>query len=156
MLELLLAAQGRVVSAEELLERVWDEMADPFTSAVKVTMSRLRRKLGEPAGHRDRGPGRLPDLTHGALPRAPPRRLARLPRRIVRLRLTALYGGLFLLSGAGCSRSPTCSSRSGCRWSASAEPRWARAAGIGSICAANPNGVAPAPLNRLLVAAAAP
>ena len=48
VLELLLAAQGRVVSAEELLERVWDEMADPFSSAVKVTMSRLRRKLGEP------------------------------------------------------------------------------------------------------------
>jgi DNA-binding response OmpR family regulator len=47
-LELLLAAQGRVVSAEELLERVWDEMADPFSSAVKVTMSRLRRKLGDP------------------------------------------------------------------------------------------------------------
>src|SRR5215472_12001247 len=48
VLELLLASQGRVVSAEELLERVWDEMADPFTSAVKVTMSRLRRKLGDP------------------------------------------------------------------------------------------------------------
>ena len=48
VLELLLAAQGRVVSAEELLERAWDEMADPFTSAVKVTISRLRRKLGDP------------------------------------------------------------------------------------------------------------
>ena len=48
VLELLLAAQGRVVSAEELLERVWDEMADPFSSAVKVTVSRLRRKLGDP------------------------------------------------------------------------------------------------------------
>jgi DNA-binding response OmpR family regulator len=48
-LELLLAAQGRVVSAEELLERVWDEMADPFTTSVKVTISRLRRKLGDPA-----------------------------------------------------------------------------------------------------------
>jgi DNA-binding response OmpR family regulator len=48
VLELLLAAQGRVVSAEELLERVWDEMADPFTSAVKVTVSRLRRKLCDP------------------------------------------------------------------------------------------------------------
>ena len=48
VLELLLAAQGRVVSAEELLERAWDEMADPFSSAVKVTISRLRRKLGEP------------------------------------------------------------------------------------------------------------
>ena len=47
-LELLLSAQGRVVSAEELLERVWDEMADPFTTSVKVTISRLRRKLGDP------------------------------------------------------------------------------------------------------------
>jgi DNA-binding response OmpR family regulator len=45
---LLLAARGRVVSAEELLDRVWDEMADPFTTAVKVTISRLRRKLGDP------------------------------------------------------------------------------------------------------------
>jgi DNA-binding response OmpR family regulator len=48
VLELLLSAQGRVVSAEELLERVWDEMADPFTGAVKVTVSRLRAKLGTP------------------------------------------------------------------------------------------------------------
>jgi DNA-binding response OmpR family regulator len=48
VLEVLLAAQGRVVPAEELLERVWDEMADPFTSSVKVTISRLRRKLGDP------------------------------------------------------------------------------------------------------------
>jgi len=49
VLELLLAAQGRPVSAEELLERVWDEAADPFTSAVKITVSRLRAKLGDPA-----------------------------------------------------------------------------------------------------------
>jgi DNA-binding response OmpR family regulator len=48
VLEQLLAAQGRVVSAEELLARVWDEAADPFTGAVKVTISRLRAKLGEP------------------------------------------------------------------------------------------------------------
>lgn len=48
VLELLLAAGGRTVSAEELLERVWDEAADPFTSAVKITISRLRVKLGEP------------------------------------------------------------------------------------------------------------
>ena len=48
VLELLLAAQGRIVSAEELLERVWDEAADPFTSAVKITVSRLRAKLGDP------------------------------------------------------------------------------------------------------------
>jgi len=48
VLELLLAAGGRTVSAEELLERVWDVNADPFTGAVKVTVSRLRAKLGEP------------------------------------------------------------------------------------------------------------
>jgi len=48
VLEVLLASDGRAVSAEELLERVWDEAADPFTNAVKITMSRLRTKLGEP------------------------------------------------------------------------------------------------------------
>jgi DNA-binding response OmpR family regulator len=48
VLEVLLAAPGVVVSAEELLERVWDEHADPFTNAVAVTISRLRRKLGDP------------------------------------------------------------------------------------------------------------
>ena len=48
VLELLLASEGRVVSAEELLARVWDEAADPFTGAVKVTISRLRAKLGDP------------------------------------------------------------------------------------------------------------
>ncbi len=48
VLECLLAAGGRVVSAEELLDRVWDEAADPFTTAVKTTVRRLRAKLGEP------------------------------------------------------------------------------------------------------------
>ncbi len=48
VLEYLLAADGRVISAEELLERVWDEAADPFTTTVKTTMRRLRAKLGEP------------------------------------------------------------------------------------------------------------
>jgi DNA-binding response OmpR family regulator len=48
VLEVLLAARGRAVSAEELLERVWDENADPFTHAVKITISRLRAKLGDP------------------------------------------------------------------------------------------------------------
>ncbi|MEU1258547.1 response regulator transcription factor [Streptomyces chartreusis] len=48
VLELLLAARGAVVSAEELLERAWDEATDPFTNTVKVTISRLRRKLGDP------------------------------------------------------------------------------------------------------------
>jgi DNA-binding response OmpR family regulator len=48
VLELLLSAQGAVVSAEELLEKVWDEMADPFTKTVKSTINRLRGKLGDP------------------------------------------------------------------------------------------------------------
>jgi DNA-binding response OmpR family regulator len=48
VLELLLAANGAVVSAEELLERVWDEQTDPFSNVVKVTISRLRAKLGDP------------------------------------------------------------------------------------------------------------
>jgi DNA-binding response OmpR family regulator len=48
VLECLLASAGRVVSAEELLERAWDEAADPFTTAVKTTIRRLRAKLGEP------------------------------------------------------------------------------------------------------------
>jgi DNA-binding response OmpR family regulator len=48
LLECLLAAAGRVVSAEELLDRVWDEAADPFTTAVKTVIHRLRGKLGEP------------------------------------------------------------------------------------------------------------
>jgi DNA-binding response OmpR family regulator len=48
VLECLLAAAGRVISAEELLEQAWDEAADPFTTTVKTTMRRLRAKLGEP------------------------------------------------------------------------------------------------------------
>ena len=48
VLECLLAADGRPVPAEELLERAWDEAADPFTSTVKTTIGRLRAKLGDP------------------------------------------------------------------------------------------------------------
>jgi DNA-binding response OmpR family regulator len=49
VLEVLLAADGAVISQEQLLERVWDEHTDPFTNTVRVTVNRLRRKLGEPA-----------------------------------------------------------------------------------------------------------
>jgi DNA-binding response OmpR family regulator len=49
VLEVLLAARGGVVSSEELLERVWDANADPFTTTVRVTMMTLRKKLGDPA-----------------------------------------------------------------------------------------------------------
>jgi DNA-binding response OmpR family regulator len=48
VLECMLTANGRIVSAEELLERVWDSEADPFTTAVKSTIRRLRLKLGDP------------------------------------------------------------------------------------------------------------
>jgi DNA-binding response OmpR family regulator len=49
VLELLLAADGAVVSTEEILERAWDDATDPFTNAVRMTISRLRGKLGEPS-----------------------------------------------------------------------------------------------------------
>ena len=48
VLEVLLAEQPRVVSGEELLERVWDDRADPFTNAVRIVMTKLRKKLGDP------------------------------------------------------------------------------------------------------------
>ena len=66
VLDVLTAAEGGVISAEELLERAWDENADPFTNAVRITVSALRKRLGEPwliatvagAGYRiDTGPG---------------------------------------------------------------------------------------------------
>ena len=65
VLEVLMAADGGVVSAEQLLERAWDENADPFTNAVRITISTLRKQLGEPSlihttagvGYRLSGPG---------------------------------------------------------------------------------------------------
>ena len=48
VLEVLVAAEGGVVSAEELLKRAWDENADPSTSALRITVSSLRKRLGEP------------------------------------------------------------------------------------------------------------
>jgi two-component system, OmpR family, response regulator VanR len=48
VLEVLVAADGGLVSAEELLQRAWDENADPFTNAVRITVSGLRKRLGEP------------------------------------------------------------------------------------------------------------
>src|SRR6201997_3756441 len=49
VLEVLVAAEGGVLSAEELLTRAWDENADPFTNAVRITVSALRKRLGEPS-----------------------------------------------------------------------------------------------------------
>ncbi len=95
VLECLLAEEDGPVSAEELLERVWDEAADPFTSTVKTTIRRLRAKLGDPpviqtvrdTGYRIGGP-------HA------PRPGPRLPRRTARLRLAVLCGGVLVLGGA--------------------------------------------------------
>jgi DNA-binding response OmpR family regulator len=49
VLRVLLAAEGAVVSAEELLERVWDEYTDPFTNSMRTTVASLRKKLGPPS-----------------------------------------------------------------------------------------------------------
>jgi DNA-binding response OmpR family regulator len=49
VLEVLMRSNGAVVSAEQLLEKAWDEHTDPFTNVVRVTVMTLRRKLGEPA-----------------------------------------------------------------------------------------------------------
>ncbi|MPZ66430.1 MAG: response regulator [Pseudonocardiaceae bacterium] len=70
VLEVLLSAAGAVVSSEELLERVWDENADPFTTTVRVTVMTLRKKLGEP-GLIDTVVGsgyRVPGTATGATP----------------------------------------------------------------------------------------
>ncbi len=48
VLELLLGADGAVVSSEQMLERAWDDAVDPFTNTIRMTMSRLRAKLGDP------------------------------------------------------------------------------------------------------------
>ena len=98
VLEVLVAAEGGVVSAEELLERAWDENADPFTNAVRITVSALRKRLGEPwliitvpgVGYRiDTGP----DATvKGAT-------VDRAPGLSVRLKLTLSYAGFLMVAG---------------------------------------------------------
>ena len=98
VLEVLVAAEGGVVSAEELLERAWDENADPFTNAVRITVSALRKRLGEPwliatvpgVGYRiDAGPA--PDAGEGTV--------ARPPGLSVRLKLTLSYAGFLMVAG---------------------------------------------------------
>ena len=99
VLEVLVAAEGGVVSAEELLERAWDENADPFTNAVRITVSALRKRLGEPwiiatvagVGYRI---DTQPDTGRegGTVDRA--------PGLSVRLKLTLSYAGFLMLAGA--------------------------------------------------------
>ena len=99
VLEVLVAAEGGVVSAEELLERAWDENADPFTNAVRITVSALRKRLGEPwiiatvagVGYRiDTGPDA--GAREASVDRA--------PGLSVRLKLTLSYAGFLMLAGA--------------------------------------------------------
>ena len=99
VLEVLVAAEGGVVSAEELLERAWDENADPFTNAVRITVSALRKRLGEPwliatvpgVGYRI---DTAPDTGRegGTVDRA--------PGLSVRLKLTLSYAGFLMVAGA--------------------------------------------------------
>ena len=99
VLEVLVAAEGGVVSAEELLERAWDENADPFTNAVRITVSALRKRLGEPwiiatvagVGYRI-DTDRTPDVREATVDRA--------PGLSVRLKLTLSYAGFLMLAGA--------------------------------------------------------
>ena len=99
VLEVLVAAEGGVVSAEELLERAWDENADPFTNAVRITVSALRKRLGEPwiiatvagVGYRI---DTQPDTGRREAT------VDRAPGLSVRLKLTLSYAGFLMLAGA--------------------------------------------------------
>ena len=99
VLEVLVAAEGGVVSAEELLERAWDENADPFTNAVRITVSALRKRLGEPwiiatvagVGYR---------IDTNQTPGAREEAVDRAPGLSVRLKLTLSYAGFLMVAGA--------------------------------------------------------
>ena len=77
VLQELMRAEGAAVSVEELLERAWDENADPFTNVVRVTVMTLRKKLGEPSGHRDGARASGSASTSLPRPRRPRPRTAR-------------------------------------------------------------------------------
>ena len=85
VLEALMSADGAAVSAEDLLQQVWDEHADPFTNTVRMTVMTAAAQARRAGGARDGHGRRLPGL---------------MPRPTVRLRLTLLYAGVFLLASA--------------------------------------------------------
>ena len=95
LLECLLASTGVVLSAEELLERVWDEFADPFTSAVKHTMKPPANQARRPPRHLDRPRGRLP--ARRQIMSAHVTMMSWLRRTTLRTRLAAIYAGLLLV-----------------------------------------------------------
>ena len=90
VLEVLVAAEGGVVSSEELLQRAWDENADPFTNAVRITVSALRKRLGEPW---------IIATVAGVGYRIDTRAAVNRPLS-VRLKLTLSYAGFLMLAGA--------------------------------------------------------
>ena len=94
VLEVLVAAEGGVVSAEELLERAWDENADPFTNAVRITVSALRKRLGEPWIIATVARRRLPHR-HGTLKATT---VDRAPGLSVRLKLTLSYAAFLMIT----------------------------------------------------------
>ena len=106
VLEVLVAAEGGVVSAEELLERAWDENANPLTNAVRITVSALRKRLGEPwiiatvpgVGYRI-DTVRTPSPLAGTPP-TPAVRMHRRPGLSARLKLTLSYAGFLVVAGA--------------------------------------------------------
>ena len=96
VLEVLVAAEGGVVSAEELLKRAWDQNADPFTNAVRITVSALRKRLGEPSIIATvAGAGYRID-TRAAREQT----VDRAPGLSVRLKLTLSYAGFLMVAGA--------------------------------------------------------
>lgn len=94
VLEVLVTAEGGVVSAEELLERAWDQHADPFTNAVRITVSALRKRLGEPWSSR-----RCPASATASTPARTAGTVDRRPGPSVRLKLTLSYAGFVMLAG---------------------------------------------------------
>ena len=99
VLEVLVAAEGGVVSAEELLERAWDENADPFTNAVRITVSGLRKRLGEPWIIATVAGVGLPHRHRNQTPGAREESVDRAPGLSVRLKLTLSYAGFLMLAG---------------------------------------------------------
>ena len=107
VLECLLASGDRVVSTEELLERVWDEHVDPFTTTVKTTMRRLRAKLGDPQViHTVREGGYRIGRTMTRLPRKPSRAPGTEAARAADAAHAALLGPLHRPAGRGAARAP--------------------------------------------------
>jgi two-component system sensor histidine kinase VanS len=88
VLEVLVAAEGGVVSAEELLARAWDENANPFTNAVRITVSGLRKRASATAST----PNGRPARREGTVDRA--------PGPSARLKLTLSYAGFLVLTSA--------------------------------------------------------